>query len=168
MYTAFPCSEYHAPSDFSRVVPASSLLCLSAGSPYLEGARDLPRSHVSLWCYATLSDPGDATLVMPISDQRRVAARNFETGSHPNNNITGLDHFTLADCGLAPCLITLSPCSHLHRPKTGYGCGGSPLARRVRPPLSDVRLVAHRYRLIINGTKSLKNYTMARCVPRSF
>jgi hypothetical protein len=99
MYTAFPCSEYHAPSDFSRVAPASSLLRLSAGSPCLEGARDLPRSHVSLWCCATLSDPGGATLVMPFSDQRDVAAFGcFDAGSHPN--IVHYGAQSLHPCGL--------------------------------------------------------------------
>ena len=57
--------------------------------------------------------------------------------------ITGLNSFTLADCGSAPPLITLDLCRHLHKPKSRYGCGGSPLTRRDSNPLSNVHLVAH-------------------------
>ena len=39
--------------------------------------------------------------------------------------ITGLNSFTLADCGSAPPLITLDPCRHLQESKPRYGCGGS-------------------------------------------
>lgn len=101
MYAAFPRSKYHAPSDFSHAAPASLLLRLFAGSPYLENARDIPRSHACLRCYATLSDPEDAPGFMSIAMASGIATCRF-------SSLAAV--LTLQHCGaqsLHPCGLRL-------------------------------------------------------------
>ena len=145
MCTAFPYSEYYASSDFSLYYASRHpryYTCLPVLHP--GGTRDLPRLHICLVVLRHALRPRKCLTSHAHCRLLRCCWTDLRDRLPLQIAITGLNSFTLADCGSAPPLITLDPCRCLHKPKSRYGCGGSPLTRRDSNPLSNVHLVAHR------------------------